>query len=173
MTIKKLSLQPLTQAAFAPFGDVIEAAGEASYLINNEHTERFHALALAQACTAMGTQDEVNIGISIFRNQQALTCPVSIHLLERHPLGSQAFIPLAGQIFMIVVAKPFNENQPNENEIYAFLSNGKQGVNYHTGVWHHPLMTFEAPSDFLVIDRIGLGHNCDIHQLSQPVVVAQ
>lgn len=173
MTIRKLSLQPLTQAAFAPFGDVIEAAGEPSYLINNGHTERFHALALAQTCTASDTQDEVNVGISIFRNQQALTDPISIHLLERHPLGSQAFIPLAGQVFMIVVAKPFNENQPDENEIYAFLSNGKQGVNYHTGVWHHPLITLETPSDFLVIDRIGSGHNCDIYHLNQPMLIVR
>ncbi len=173
MTIQELQLQPLTQMAFAPFGEVIEAVGEASYWINDQQTERFHALSLATASPALNQQGAVNVGMSIFRNQVVLHLPAAIHMLERHPLGSQAFMPLAGQSFVIVVAKPLNEVQPDEAEIYAFLSNGRQGVNYHAGVWHHPLMTLEAPSDFLVVDRIGKGHNCDVHQLSQPVVIVR
>lgn len=167
MTIRELQLHPLTQAAFAPFGEVIEAVGDPSYLINDEQTERFHALCLAQVA------GDATIGISIFRNQQAISFPAGIHMLERHPLGSQAFMPLAAQAFVIVVAKPLDDNQPDESEVYAFVSNGKQGVNYHVGVWHHPLMTLEAPSDFLVVDRIGKGHNCDVHQLSQPIVLVR
>ena len=58
-----------------------------------------------------------------------------------------------------------NHLQPDEQEIFAFLSNGKQGVTYHQGVWHHPLITLEAESDFLVVDRIGGGRNCDVHPL--------
>ena len=169
MTIRELQLQPLTQAAFAPFGEVIEAVGEPSYWINDGQTERFHALSLATALPATEQQGSVAVGMSIFRNQVVLALPSAIHMLERHPLGSQAFIPLAGQAFVIVVAKPRNENQPDEAEIYAFISNGQQGVNYHAGTWHHPLLTLEAPSDFLVVDRIGKGHNCDVHTLNQPV----
>jgi ureidoglycolate lyase len=167
MTIRELALQALTAEAFAPFGDVIEAVGVASYLINDGQTERFHALSLAQ------TIGEASAGMSIFRNLQALDFPARIHMLERHPLGSQAFIPLAGQVFVIVVAKALDANQPDESAVSAFISNGKQGINYHAGVWHHPLMTLEAPSDFLVVDRVGQGHNCDVYQLSQPVQINQ
>lgn len=167
MTIRELALQALTAEAFAPFGEVIEAVGAASYLINDGQTERFHALCLAQVA------GEASTGMSIFRNQQALIFPTVIHMLERHPLGSQAFIPLAGQAFVIVVAKALDEKQPDELAVSAFISNGKQGVNYHAGVWHHPLLTLEAPSDFLVVDRIGNGHNCDVYQLTIPMVISR
>lgn len=177
MTIRELQLQPLTQAAFAPFGEVIEAVGEPSYWINDGQTERFHALSLATALPATEQQgsvpDSVAVGMSIFRNQLALVLPSAIHMLERHPLGSQAFIPLAGQAFVIVVAKPLDAASPDEAEIHAFISNGQQGVNYHTGTWHHPLLTLEAPSDFLVVDRIGKGHNCDVYTLGKPIVLVR
>lgn len=179
MSDREIQLQPLTHAAFAPFGEVIEAVGQPSYLINDGQTERFHALSMATALPAVsdvnGQQgsvpSSVAVGMSIFRNQVALCLPFAIHMLERHPLGSQAFMPLAGQQFVIVVAKALNESQPDEAEIYAFISNGRQGVNYHAGTWHHPLLTLEAPSDFLVVDRIGNGHNCDVHALGKPVVL--
>ena len=64
------------------------------------------------------------------------------------------------------MALAFDETRPDEQQIYAFLSNGRQGVNYHQGVWHHPLITLEAKSDFLVVDRIGGGQNCDVHPLA-------
>lgn len=88
-------------------------------------------------------------------------------MLERHPHGSQSFIPLQQQKFIIIVALPLDQKQPNEQQIYAFLSNGKQGVTYNQGVWHHPLITLEAESDFLVVDRIGGGQNCDVHPLGR------
>ncbi len=66
------------------------------------------------------------------------------------------------------MALPLDYSQPDEQKIYAFLSNGKQGVTYHQGVWHHPLITLEAESDFLVVDRIGGGQNCDVHPLARP-----
>lgn len=65
------------------------------------------------------------------------------------------------------MALAFDETRPDEQQIYAFLSNGRQGVNYHQGIWHHPLITLEAKSDFLVVDRIGEGKNCDVHHLTQ------
>src|SRR5690606_22822810 len=109
--------------------------------------------------------DKVAVGISVFHNLSATEIPFKIDMLERHPYGSQSFIPLQQQKFVIVVALPFDETQPDEQQIYAFLSNGRQGVNYHQGVWHHPLITLEAKSDFLVVDRIGEGKNCDVYKL--------
>lgn len=171
MNTREIRLQPLTQVAFAPFGEVIEALGQPSFLINDGQTERFHALSLVTALSAVGQQGSVAVGMSIFRNLVALSLPLAVHMLERHPLGSQAFIPLAGQRFVVIVARSLDVASPDETEVYAFISNGQQGVNYHAGTWHHPLLTLEAPSDFLIVDRIGKGHNCDVYALSAPLAV--
>ncbi len=85
--------------------------------------------------------------------------PLVIRLLERHPQGSQAFIPLLGNAFLVVVA-PLGD-APVPGHVRAFRSNGRQGVNYHRGVWHHPVLTIEKRDEFLVVDRSGSGNNCD------------
>jgi len=168
MPEQAIIIQPLTRENFAPFGDVIETQGRDQFAINQGLTQRFHALSLPQVSGENGA-----VGVSIFHNLTAIRVPFQIEMLERHPLGSQSFMPLAGQKFMVVVALPLNDEQPNEQQIFAFLSNGQQGVTYHQGVWHHPLITLEDESDFLVIDRIGDGHNCDVHTLSQPVWIVE
>jgi len=151
--MRALKIEPLTKAAFAPFGDVIETAGSDHFMINNGSTQRFHRLAEVQTATP----DDKAI-ISIFRAQK-LEMPLTIRMLERHPLGSQAFVPLKGKPFLIVVA-PVG-NVPVSNEVRAFITDGQQGVNYHLGVWHHPILTIEEKDDFLVVDRSGGGNNCD------------
>jgi len=157
-TIIRIPVQPLTVADFASFGDVIACAGHAPRLINQGQTERYHALSVA---TAIG--DGAQVGLSIFRNLVVAALPYRISMLERHPLGSQTFMPLQGQAFLIVVAPPSHSAPPDESLIRAFVSDGRQGITYHAGVWHHPLLTFEAPSDFLIVDRLGAGVNCDVH----------
>ncbi|MEH6826161.1 MAG: ureidoglycolate lyase [Motiliproteus sp.] len=144
---------PLTQAAFAPYGEVIETRGREFFMINSGSTRRYHRLAEVQLSSAA---DQAII--SIFR-AQALAMPIRIRMLERHPLGSQAFIPLKGQPFLILVAEP-GEN-PAPEQLRAFLSDGTQGVNYHRNVWHHPLLCCAEEDDFLVVDRAGSGNNCD------------
>jgi ureidoglycolate lyase len=91
--------------------------------------------------------------------------PRVIKMLERHPLGSQAFIPLLGHPFLVVVAPAGDEPVPGA--VRAFRSNGRQGVNYHRGVWHHPVLTIEKRDEFLVVDRSGSGNNCDEHFFSE------
>lgn len=164
MTIT-VPLQPLSAAQFAAFGDVIECTGQ-PLSINQGKTERYHALSLPQVAG-----EGASISISIFRNLRASSLPLQIDMLERHPQGSQSFIAMDGQVFVIVVALPLNDWQPDEGQVCAFLSNGQQGITYAKGVWHHPLITLEAPSNFLVVDRIGTGHNCDIYQLSQSYMI--
>lgn len=159
---KNIQIQPLTQESFSAFGDVIEKENHDFFSINQGLTQRYHALSVAQI-----TGDHVAVGMSIFHNLCATQIPFKIDMLERHPHGSQSFIPLQQQKFIIIVALPLDQKQPNEQQIYAFLSNGKQGVTYHQGVWHHPLITLEAESDFLVVDRIGGGQNCDVHPLDR------
>jgi ureidoglycolate lyase len=156
--MRQLPVEPLSVEAFAPFGDVIETEGREHFLINNGSTQRFHRLAQVQ----LSGPDDVGI-ISIFR-AQALAMPLAITMLERHPQGSQAFMPLLGHPFLIVVAPP--ADQPDPNAIRAFISDGRQGVNYHRGVWHHPVLALHAQDDFLVVDRSGPGNNCDEHYLA-------
>lgn len=147
-----LPVQPLDSATFAPYGDVIETAGKTHFPINNGNVERYHDLATIDVESEGG-----HTLASIFR-AQPLALPLTITMLERHPLGSQAFIPLSVKPFLIVVAPP-GELEPKT--VKAFLSVGQQGVNYSRGVWHHPVIALDEPTDFLVIDRGGPGHNCD------------
>ncbi|EJM98461.1 ureidoglycolate lyase [Phyllobacterium sp. YR531] len=152
MNITALEVQPLTKAAFAPFGDVIETTGAELRLINGGTTERYHDLAKVEA-----TGEQARVLINIFRGQ-AFTPPIDIRMLERHPLGSQAFYPLQNRPFLVVVGK--DEGGKPGNPV-AFLSQGSQGVNYHRNVWHHPLISLETTSDFLVVDRGGEGSNLE------------
>ncbi|TRX73331.1 ureidoglycolate lyase [Pseudomonas mangiferae] len=153
--MRTLTLEPLTKAAFAPFGEVLETDGSDFFMINNGSTRRYHRLASVE------TSDPDDRAIlSIFR-ADALAMPLTVRMLERHPLGSQAFMPLLGRPFLIVVA-PVGE-RPAPDRVRAFLSDGRQGVNYRRGVWHHPVLALEGPDDFLVVDRTGAGNNCDEH----------
>ena len=153
--MRTLVIEPLSKEAFAPFGDVIETDGSDHFMINNGSTMRFHRLAEVE----LGAPEDKAI-MSIFR-AQALAMPLTLRMLERHPLGSQAFMPLLGNRFLVVVA-PVGDT-PISELVRAFVTNGKQGINYHRGVWHHPVLTLEQQDDFLVIDRSGSGNNCDEH----------
>lgn len=150
-----LAIRPLTREAFAPFGEVIMLEGAKHYPINAGTTERFHALAGVDAAEQSGQPV-----ISLFRGQpRALPLPIAI--MERHPLGSQAFVPLTqsdADEYLIVVAPP---GEFAAERMQAFLARGFQGVSYARGVWHHPLIALHRVSDFLIVDRIGPGNNCE------------
>ena len=171
----KVKIQPLTASNFAAFGEVIECDNHDFFHINNAHTERYHAIALTELKSQSNStaEEQVNIGISIFRNIRATLIPFKIEMLERHPIGSQAFTPMQGQKFLIIVAPQLDQDTPDVQNIHAFISNGQQGVNYRAGTWHHPLLTLEAPSDFVVIDRIGSGHNCDVYSFEESIDVVK
>ncbi len=156
----------LTREAFAPFGEVIETDGAEHFTINAGSTERFHDLATVDVLAEGGWPL-----INIFRGQPVGDFPVRLRLMERHPLGSQAFVPLSRQPFLVVVAGA--RELPDPQNLRAFVSAPGQGISYHRGVWHHPLLALGEISDFLVIDRGGPGHNCDEVELdpAQPVHV--
>ena len=160
---RALTPRPLTAAAFAAFGDVVEASDRAEQLdINYGHTVRFNDLA------AIDVADEGGRAIvSLFR-ADPLTPPL-LKVFERHPLGSQAFMPMGAVPFLIVVAQSDAQGKPGA--AFAFLSDGRQGVNYARGVWHHPLLSLAAVSDFLVVDRAGPGENCDVAALPQRYLI--
>ena len=149
----ELHPEVLTAATFKAFGDVIETEGAERIPINQGTTERFHNLANVDV-----SDQEGQPLISIFRGQPRPQ-PIALELMERHPLGSQAFIPMDKRDYLVVVAKPADSVTPQD--LVAFKARGDQGVNYHRGVWHHPLLVLAPDSDFLIVDRGGEGHNLD------------
>ena len=161
MATHVLHPQPLTRAAFAPYGDVIETAGAHHYSINEGSTRRFHDL-----CKVDVSEQGGHCLVNLFR-ATPLPCPIPLRMLERHPLGSQAFMPLGEARFLIVVAQP--TNTPRADDLRAFLSNGKQGVNYARNTWHHFVLALDAVTDFLVVDRGGPGENCEEITLADKV----
>lgn len=155
MKTSTLVTKPLTKEAFAQFGDVIEINGSQHFSINEGAVERYHDLATVDI--------DVNSGgrtiISYFKINDAKAFPHKFNLVERHPKGSQAFIPMFNSPVIIVVA-PKGESVTSAN-LQAFVTNGQQGFNFHAGVWHMPLISEEKDRIFLVIDRAGPGNNCD------------
>ena len=153
----------LTAEAFEPFGDVIEIRDRRSRWINEGTCERFDDVAQPDLLAAGGRPM-----ISIFR-AAARQLPFQVKVLERHPLSSQAFMPLDGLPFLVVVAEA--GDAPLCGRIRAFRSSGIQGVNFRRNTWHHALLALERTSHFLVIDRGGPGENCDETPVDDAVVV--
>jgi len=155
MSAKKLEVLPLTREGFAPFGDVIESEDRDSYFINNGMAERFHALA------KVDTKGEEAYPVISLVKSKKFELPRKVDHVEHHPLGSQAFLPIDQTPFVVVVAKA--GEAPTPDQLHAFVTNGKQGINYHAGTWHHVLLTPYAAIDFLCVDRAGKGNNCIDH----------
>lgn len=152
----EITPEPLTAAAFAPFGDVLEAAGEFR-LINDGKCRRHHDRAQLDFA-------EAQAGISIFQAEPR-SLPYSFDLIERHPEGSQAFLPMSEHPFLVIVASG-PDAQPR-----AFLTNGCQGINLHRGTWHGVLTPLQAPGLFAVVDRIGPTPNLEEHRFATPFTV--
>ena len=148
-----LKIQPLSRESFAPFGDVIEAQGSPHFAINAGFADRFHDLAGIDVAAEGGRPL-----ISIFRGQPR-PMPLRLNLMERHPLGTQAFFPLDDRDWLLVVAAGPDPREPGV--LRAFRAGGRQGVNYARGTWHHPLIVLSPGHDFLVVDRGGEGANLE------------
>ena len=149
----ELKIESLESYSFKAFGDVIETENRSLKYINNGMATRFHDLAEIDVL-----EDEGRPLINIFRSKCS-SFPVRIKMMERHPLSSQAFMPLSSIPFLIIVAQ--ESSIISVEELRVFISNGQQGVNYRRGVWHHPLIALLNESDFLVVDRGGMGVNCE------------
>lgn len=164
MSTLKLTAMPLTREGFAAFGDVIEVAGADHFPINEGRVERYHDLAAVAIDVDTGGRPL----ISIFKANEKTTLPAQVRVVERHPRGSQAFIPMHAEPMVVVVAPAGEGVRPQD--LRAFISNGQQGVNYHTGVWHMPLIASEVGQQSLVVDRGGPGDNCDELYLEDEVI---
>ncbi|MGY6534034.1 MAG: ureidoglycolate lyase [Pararhodobacter sp.] len=158
--------QPLTAAAFAPFGEVLEATDKPDKIINAGLCGRWHDRARLDF--GAETTPPGRAGISLFLAEPR-ALPYRLTLMERHPDGAQAFIPMHQHPFLVIVA-PDAGNRPGSPQ--AFLTDGAQGVNYRRGTWHGVLTPLAAPGLFAVIDRIGNTPNLQEHRLTRPVLIA-
>ena len=159
-----LTIEPLTSAAFAPFGQVIQTSGAQHYPINNGMTERYHDLARVE----LGGVHARPL-ISIFHGQP-YALPLTLKLVERHPLGSQAFYPLSANPWLVMVAE---DDAGTPTRLRAFAPAPGQGVNIAMNTWHGVLTPLQAASDFLVIDRGGEGNNLEEHHFDVPWTVTR
>lgn len=160
---RRIAVEPLTPAAFAPFGDVISARGAPSFAFNGGMARRFHDLARTEAL-GEGARVGVSIGIG-----QPYALPLELALVERHPLGSQAFVPLSPDPFLVIVA-PDEDGAPGRPR--AFRTAPGEGVNYLRDVWHGVLTPLGREAAFLIVDRIGPGANLEEHRYAAPWLVA-
>ena len=142
-----VSVEQLTAEAFKPFGDVIEATESAQHFsINQGFAQRFHRLAQIDV-----TKDGGQPAISIFK-AHARPLPLHLTVLEKHPFGSQAFMPLSGHAYLVAVA--LGGDNPDMSTLKCFSATAQQGVNYAKGTWHHPLLALQD-GDLWVVDRTG------------------
>lgn len=147
MSIIMLQPEPLTADAFAPFGDVLQVEGATAFEINEGFTTRVHDVCDLQV---RGTNARPIVSFFLGRPR-----PLTIRMVECHPYGSQAFMPLDPHPWLVVVS-----TSPRAEGVRAFWARGDQGVNYHAGVWHHPLLVTQSQR-FLIIDREGHEPNCE------------
>lgn len=161
--MKILTARPLTREAFAPYGQVIDADGwDNRYMINNGKCERCHDIATVEA-----TGTDARVILSIFKGTP-YDLPLKLTMVERHPYGSQAFMPLQPRPFLVIVA---HDTPVGPAEPEVFLAGPGQGVNYPRGLWHGVLTPLGKPQDFLVVDRAGVEKNLEEHFFAEPFEV--
>ena len=158
-----IRVTPLTAEAFAPFGDVLDASGVPDKMINGGLCGRHHDRA------RLDFGEVGRAGISIF-NAVPRSLPYMLDLMERHPEGSQAFLPLSEHPFLVIVAEDAG-GRPGKPQ--AFLTAPSQGINFHRGTWHGVLTPLQAPGLFAVVDRIGETANLEEFILDPPVLIGQ
>ncbi|MDG1207964.1 MAG: ureidoglycolate lyase [Paracoccaceae bacterium] len=159
MTVR-IKAEKLTAAAFAPYGDVLDASGEPDKLINQGRCGRFHDRATLDFADGRA-------GVSIFKGEME-TLPLSLEMVERHPEGSQAFVPMSADPFLVVVAR---DEAGTPVEPKAFLTESGQAINFHRGTWHGVLTPLSEPGLFAVVDRIGDGANLEEHWFDQNYII--
>lgn len=158
---RRPAIEPLTRVAFAPYGELIDTAGIEPQTINGGTAQRYADLARVEV---EGDRPRVapapppTATIGIYRAQPR-TLPLQLLEIERHPLGSQAFVPLVPTRYLVVVAGA--AAQPSPSDLRVFLARGQQGVSLRAGVWHHALLALDREADFLVVERARADGNLD------------
>lgn len=157
----KITAKPLTAEGFAPYGDVLDVSGEPDKIINQSFCGRYHDRA------KMDFGPDGRAGINLFKAKPR-ELPYVLDLMERHPDGSQAFLPMSMDPFLIIAARD-EGGIPGVPE--AFVSAPGQGINFHRNVWHGVLTPLHEPGLFAVVDRIGETPNLEEVWLKPQYVV--
>ena len=159
---KIIKPMPINKSNFAQYGDLISTNDVKPIDINAGYAKRFDNLANLNT-----SKDEGKAIVSIFSASKR-TFPMTIDMMEKHPLGSQAFIPMKETTFLCFVA-PSGES-PQIDKIQSFIVPPKTGINYRPGIWHFPLISTED-TNFLVIARKGKGENLIIHKFEKENII--
>ncbi len=147
---------------FKKFGDLISTRKRKPIKINNGYANRYDNLCKINTSTKNG-----NTIVSIFSAKKR-KFPMNIKMMEKHPLGSQAFIPMKESTFLVLVA-PRGE-KPKVKKIESFIVPKQTGINYKPGIWHFPLIS-KKKMNFLVVDRKGKGNNLEIHNFKKEKII--
>ena len=160
----KITIYPksITKKKFSKFGDMITTDDIKPIEINNGYAKRFDGIANLDT-----SKDNGETTICIFSALKR-SFPMKIDMMEKHPLGSQAFVPMKETTFLVFVAP--KATKPNLHEIEAFVVPPEIGVNYNPGTWHFPLIATED-MNFLVVDRKGSGDNLVIENIDKEEVI--
>ena len=158
----RILIQPMSAESFASFGDLLDDSGQPDKIINQGLCGRYHDRAQMEFF-------EGRAGLSLF-NAEPRALPMPLAMMERHPEGSQAFIPMSEHGFLVIVA-PDEGGKPGLP--LAFETQPGQAVNFHRGTWHGVLTPLQAPGLFAVVDRIGAGDNLQEYWFETPFVVAR
>jgi ureidoglycolate lyase len=156
-----ITIEPIDHKVFEPFGDVIDCSGEADRIINQGLCGRFHDRARFDFSDGVA-------GLSVFKAEPR-ELPLALEMMERHPDGSQAFVPMSMDAFLVIVAED-KGSKPGKPR--AFLTEPGQVVNFLRGTWHGVLTPLAAPGLFAVIDRIGSGDNLEEYWFESAYTVA-
>ncbi len=160
----RLKLEALESEAFAGYGEVLERGGGEERLINNGSCVRHHDLSRVD-CVGSG-----QASLSLF-SARPCELPYRLVRFERHPLGSQAFMPRGAGEFCVVVAG--GTDAPEPGSVRAFVTSPGQGVNIRRNVWHHPLIALGGESEFWVADWVGESANLQEHDLEGEEIVIE
>ena len=159
MSEKTIQLKPLTRENFCSFGDVIDVCDSNHIIaINDGLANRHHDLA------TVDVSDQSGQAIISIIDTDKTPLPLRVSVMERHPIGSQAFMPIGNSPYIVLVA-PAGEF--DADKLQGFLAQANQGINYAKGTWHHACISHIQPNQFLVVDRGGEGENCDFVTLPE------
>ena len=156
----KITIKPkkITKKKLKKFGDLISIKKVKPININNGYAKRFNDLC------RINTSLKKGVTITSIFSAKKRKFPMKIDMMEKHPLGSQAFIPMDETKFLVFVAP--KGKKPNIKKIESFIVPKQTGVNYKPGTWHFPLISTKN-MNFLVIDRKGKGKNLIIHKFKK------
>ena len=156
-----INIEKLSREKFRPFGDIIETKSRQYELINNNQCQKFNELSTVKI------KNNDPIAFSIFESQ-GKKLPIQLDFLEKHPLASQAFMPLHYKQFLITVAEEYNDRPAN---LKAFMTDGIQGININPNIWHGVLCPVPERGRFLVVDRLDTKDNLQIFKFKEPFII--